>query len=224
MSYCADISFKKIDGSEIGDFFVAIKKAIISSLDVIASANYLFMPSRQVILASTKYTCPDYDSIAFDDKHRLVRAHDIAWVERVFQYRWFYDSEWKLLGVYGVPSNIRPLFDGTVCFQNSCDQDYGMADWKGIEAFEKVFLRWQSASDEEIVEFVRKKYDEDVSSRDLDYERRYLAYQEIWERYAYTLNDDTSVVYISMFGSIYDSLQKEKFLRLCFDTMKKNIL
>lgn len=61
----------------------------------------------------------------------LADTADRYWLEALFTFRFLYWEEHKLLGIIMMPpesaSEKWPL---SVYFQNSCDQDYPLSDWK----------------------------------------------------------------------------------------------
>ena len=87
----------------------------------------------------------DYKELTVDETDL-----DREWFCRVFTHRFFYDDEFGLLGIYGVPTVSRKLFDKTVYFQNSCDQDYDFKDWEGIPEFENIYNKFMGLTVEEL--------------------------------------------------------------------------
>jgi len=214
MSYSAIISFKKIDAEDIQEFFSAIKKTIVANFEAIAKDECCYMPL--VKFHSIDLAGMDYSDVEI--KYPEVGRENSSWVEHIFSYRWFYDKEWKLLGVYGVPEPVKSMFDTTVCFQNSSDQDYRRTEWEGSEEFLRVYDKWQNSSVDTIRTALGDMYSEDEPF-DSGYEKRTLAYKEIWKRYSDSLYDDQSAVYFACF-SYYDCLEKSRFLRECYKQAK----
>ena len=135
MSYSCNISFKQIEADEIYEFFQQFKKAVGEHMKEIAEDNFLWVPYIRHHLSVPEQ---------WSDVSREQRNEAEFWATRgIFSFRYFYDKELKLLGVYSVHDCLQDMFDGTVYFQNSCDQNYRRKDWKGISAFETIFDKWQ---------------------------------------------------------------------------------
>lgn len=211
MSYSAEISFKKIDGKDICKFFSEIKKKIIDNIDSIAEDDFMFSPFAKRLLSSDiRDFCKVVDKTsvrkfyyhAIDTESRLESEVE-CWIEKVFKYRWFYLADMSTLGVYGVPDVVKSLFDTTIYFQNSCDQDYEFEEWNGVTEFEAIAEKWRNKSDEEMLAIDPEYGESDVV--DIDYYRRSLCYEEIWKLIEDTLWNDSNVTYIQMFG-FYDNI------------------
>jgi hypothetical protein len=131
-----------------------------------------------------------------------------------------------------VHSSVQGIFDGTVSFQNSCDQDYERSHWAGIKAFEDIFDKWAAKSDAEMLKWYKEEYNcslyddldrhatpeeaaEEFAQR-LDYARRSAAYKEIWGHYESTLYHDEDALYISLYGS-YEIAPVTGFIKACHD-------
>lgn len=225
MSYNAQISFKSInDLKDIFPFLSRFKQVTIENLDKIAEDEFIFCPISRDYNFTLKST---YREFKYKENEIIVRSE--AWFDRLFKYRWFYNSTFNLLGIYGVPESVENIFDGTCYFQNSCDQDYERIEWGNIEVFEKIYDKWQNVSDEVIINYMKEKgyTDDEIKSDlnyiDLNYYRRTAAYDEIWEPISNTLFDDDSITYLSIFGS-WDIKYKEVFLKDCFEKAEKFFL
>lgn len=204
MSYSAQISFKIIKGDELYSFFQKLKEKITEKIPEIAKDNYIFSPFAR----EPKNT----------DQMQLFQKSE-AWAKTsIFTYRFFYKPEYNLLGVFSIPDSVKDLFDLTCYFQNSCDQDYDFDEWKGISIFEEIAEKWQNSSDEYVKEHYIEKYFafDDEDDFDCDYHRRSFAYDEIWDMCKEYLNDETKVVYLSLFG-FYDISPIQQFISHCHD-------
>ncbi len=208
MSYSATINFKTVREGELYDFLKRIKDACKAKFDEIAEDEYIFMPSI------------NKDYLLKNDSEYAKDQLDRAWMRNsIFSYRFFYIPEHNLLGVFGVPSAVKDIFDLTCYFQNSCDQDYDFEDWNGVPYFEFIAEKWKNATDSEVIEHFRRDrgrdYDEDYAS-DLDYYRRSFAYDDIWKMCETYLYHEEDVVYISMFGG-YEIAEQKGFCKKCRD-------
>ena len=153
----------------------------------------------------------------------------------VFQYRYLYDAERNMLGIYSVPDCVKGIFDGTVPFQNSTDQDYTRDMYAGVAQFEKIYDKWAAKSDTDMLQYYSERTgqslydsydfreraehmsDEQLSayvSKELDYYRRWGAYDEIWNPYESGLEDDRQTVYLSLYGP-YDIMPVKGFIIGC---------
>ena len=218
MSYSCFISFKKMKEKDIIAFFRNFKHTTSERLKEIAVENHGYCPYIRKHL-----TIPE----KFTDISVKERDEAEAWARMsVFQYKYFYDNKNKMLCVYGVPTCMRDMFDGTVYFQNSCDQDYERESWDGVDALLKIFDKWQNYSDAFIKTYYRKKYhenfDEEYDGSDekiaqsLQYFRRTFAYDEIWGMYKNTLYDDEDAIYIALYGG-YEFAKVESFVKYCHE-------
>ena len=206
MSYNCEISFKEISGEDVYDFLLKFKQEAIAHISEIAERNAWYSPLFR------KYSSNNDSTITHE-----LRDETIDWAKlSVFRYRYFYNKKLQLLGMYGVDDSMQSLFDCTVYFQNSTNQDYSFDEWNGVKYFVEVANKWKQTSDEEVKAWHTAEYNEpwDQEDRsytcDLDYYRRSAAYREIWQNFEQTLYDDDSVVYLSLFG-FYDFKHMSKF-------------
>lgn len=225
MSYSCEISFKQMSPTDIIEFQRKFKQHISDHISDIAKDNYSYCPYIRKSL-EVPY---NFSEVSREDKQLAE-----YWARTsVFQYRYFYDTERQLLGMYGVPQCAKELFDGTVYFQNSCDQDYEKDAYDGIKAFETIVDKWQSKTDAEILKDYVDKYGEslydsyDISHASeekreqkfhdaIEYHKRTAAYDEIWESYENTLYNDDNAVYLSLYG-YYDFIKVSQFVKACHD-------
>ena len=198
MSYSCTISFKQISADKVYSFLQNFKKEVTNHLKEIAESNFAFSPIVGV------YRNMGGENVKMTNE---LRSATRDWAAgKVFRYRYFYDATLQLLGVYGIHNSIEHLFDCTVQFQNSCDQDYDYKDWNGVAYFKSIANKWKNTTDESVKEKFKEKYNSEWNSEyasPLEYYRKTFAYEEIWEKFENTLFDDDSVIYLSLFGS-YD--------------------
>lgn len=212
MSYSCTISFKQIPASDVFDFLGAFKKAAYEKLEDIAKENSSFSPIMR--------ECPIGKEFTISDE---IREKTRIWAQAsVFHYRHFYNKELGILGVYGVPDCIQDIFDLTVYFQNSCDQDYNFEEWNGIPLFEEIAAKWKSRSLEEIAKLIDRESDID-DMRDLEktepqYYAKSACYEEIWSHFENTLYDDSAALYLSLFG-FYDIHELNCFVQYTEDAV-----
>lgn len=219
MSYHAEISFKKMEPQDIIPFLKEFKEAYIKKIPEIAKENYPFCPAVRKNLFNSPNSLPELW------KDKLALSECLSWVKDCSCFKYFYDNEFKLLGVISVPKCLKNLFDTSIAFQNYCDQDYEQKAWSGIKEFEDIYVKWITKD----VDEVRKSYNARFEFCDFDkdfpeptkkaerlmYYRRSFAYQEIWKRYESELWDEADAIHLSLFGG-YELGQLYKFLKLCF--------
>lgn len=210
MSYSCEISFKQISGDDVYEFLQKFKKENINHLEEIAEDNFIYSPiSKKIFKYDDLKEIPD-----------ALKTETEEWAKNnIFKFRWFYNKELQLLGVYSVHKSVQYLFDKTVYFQNSSDQDYERSDWEGIKIFENIFDKWINTSVEDIKKLYDEdeRFDDDFNNEFSDYLRKEYAYKEIWKHFEPTLEDDSSVLHLSLFG-YYDFHPVGKF---CYYVFKK---
>lgn len=156
---------------------------------------------------------------------RLELSECLNWAKDCSRFKYFYDSEFKLFGVVSVPKCLKELFDTSIAFQNSCDQDYEQKVWSGIKEFENIYTKWITKDVDEVIDSYNLEddfcdfnadYPDPIKrSEKLMYWRKTFAYREIWGRYKQETFNDDNAIYLSLFGG-YESSQLYKFLKLCF--------
>lgn len=199
MSYSCEISFKEINPEDVYNFLVALKNKLIDNIENIAKDNYIYAPF-------VRYQHKPYTKL---ENYSDIECNN-SWVKQVFTYRYFYLKEYNLLGIYGLPSSVQHLFNDTIYFQNSTDQDYDLTNWDKIKLFKDVADKWKNCTNNYIIQ--TQDCDEDD---DIEYNRKSGCYSEIWNTYLKdTLFNDNSIVYLSCFGS-YDLLYIHQFLYNC---------
>ena len=207
MSYYCSVSFKKLKPQEIQPFFTSFKKEIIAHLDEIAEANYTY--------------CPFFDEFEKIELTKEVREKMDSWAAKVFRHKFYFELDGTLLCVFGPPKCTEHLFDATIAFQNSCDQDYDFDTWNGIPEFESIVKKWELCSDEDVAKEMAKR-DYDLDSVNYDYYRRSFCYESIFDTYvAKYLYDDYLSMHLSVFGR-YDLLTVRSFCRKCIDLVNKH--
>ena len=220
MSYSCFISFKQLECNEIYSFLKKIKAAAIENMDEIAADEYHYCP-----LCRNELYLPDN----YMDISREKKESSKNWaINCVFMYRYFYDEEHHLLGMYGVTNKLQDLFDATVHFQNSCDQNYDKDDWEGVKLFEETYDRWMSYSKNDIVQKYNEKngdnaWEDEHSDNEeywLDYYRKDMCYNEIWMLFEDTLYYHDNTLYFGFFGP-KDFQEINKFVVQCFKKYKE---
>ena len=214
MSYYCQISFKQIPGDKVYSFLQDFKKKVIEHLKEIAEDNFAFSP----IFKAQPFLLQEFTVT----KELLDETKNWA-INNVFRYRFFYDEKLHLLGMYAIPKSTQHLFDCTIQFQNSSDQDYDFEEWKGIQYFEDVVEKWKNATDEKVKEDYKRRRNEDWTLKycsNLDYYRRSFVYEDIWDNFEYTLFNDEAVVYLTLFGP-YDFQPPRSFAHFVKEKTKE---
>lgn len=247
MSYYCEISFKHIPREEVDDFLRVFKRETTAHITDIAKDNFNYVPyirhsdfaevSKPMTREEWRALPEEQRKALFPRDFRNVDAQTIDnaryWARScVFHHKYCYDKERQLLGVFGVHPSVQGIFDGTVSFQNSCDQDYERVHWEGIPAFEAIFDKWQGKSEAEMLKWYKQEYGtslyDDLErmatpaeaaeqfAYKLAYARRSAAYKEIWDNYESTLYNDEDALYISLYGS-YEIAPVTGFIKACHD-------
>lgn len=218
MSYSCTISFKTINADEIYSFFQQAKKACIDNIESFAQENYAFSPPfkrcswKPIEIDYTEEFCELEESIE-------------TWAKNsIFKFRWFYLKDLNLLGVYTDDKSLKPLFDCTIYFQNSCDQDYEFEEWNGVAAFEQIADKYKNMSDADLAKKYKEKmsdeWDADEHTVDLQYYAKSFAYDEVWNLVEHTLYNDDEALYLSVFG-YYDILHMKRFSKAIIDAINQ---
>lgn len=222
MSYYTTVSFKKILSENIFDFLGEFKKAVISNLNEVAKVSWSHSP-----ISDKKY--PVFEKLQEMDVNVRQNMLDDCepWISKVFRYRVTYIKKYQMLAMFGIPSCLAKMFDGTVSFQNSTDQDYKREEWDDIKDFEDIYDEYQnmSISDfskafESIKETPLTRYLDvndvsEISENELNYTKRSLTYAKIWNLISGVFEDDDSACYISLF-SFYDRETVTLFTYCCY--------
>lgn len=214
MSYYAEISFKKLESQDIISFLKDFKYAYVKRIPEIAKEDYPFCPAVGKNLFN-------FQDLA-EDKLQLSKC--LNWAKDCSRFKYFYDNEFKLLGIVGVPKCLTELFDTSIAFQNSCDQDYGQKAWAGIKEFEDIYAKWITKDTNEIIDsynleddfrdFNTEFLDPVEKAEELMYWRKSFAYREILGRYEREIFDDDNAIYFSLFGT-YESSKLYRILQCC---------
>jgi len=204
MSYSCMISFKTIEANKLYDFFQQLKLKTIEKFPEIAEDNFIFLPSVRNA------------GLLKDANEWILGEINEKWVlDGMFRFRYFYLSQHYLLGVFGIPTALREMFDTTIGFQSSCDQNYDYSYWKGVPIFEELAERWRTVSNEIIISKLFGKIDEELDrDGNFEYWRKTFAYEAIWGMIEDYLFNDTSCVYLSLFGG-YELNHIQRFIYLC---------
>lgn len=220
MSYCVEISFKQIKPENIISFFKTFKENYVIKIPEIAKEKCMFCP---VVAENLHFPA----SLKELRKDKFETLNCLSWANNCSRFKYFYDKEFGLLGIIGVPECLTEMFDTTIVFQNSSDQDYDQGIWSKIKAFEDIYIKWITKDVDEIVDLYNaqlgfsfdKEYPDVIErSEGLIYWRKTFAYQEIWQRYQEVFNN-TESIYFSLFGPCEISLYK--FLQCCLEEATK---
>lgn len=212
MSYYCQISFKTIEANEVYSFFQELKKATISHLKEIAKENAFYCPAERL---------SDYANLP----KSVAWGLDRSWAYRCFTYRYFYLPQHKLLGVFGLPTQITGLFDCTVEFQNSCDQNYEYEEWNGVPLFEGIVSDWKATTAEALKQKFKencgcdfdeeyKKCSEEELEEKYDYWRKSFVYGVIWSMFEEYLENDSEALSLSLFNP-HETATMGTYTRLC---------
>jgi hypothetical protein len=146
----------------------------------------------------------------------LADTADRYWLEALFTFRFLYWEEHKLLGIVMMPpENASEKWPLSVYFQNSCDQDYPLSDWKegNIPFFANAAAKAENYTAEEI----RAKFDYEIEDENLEYYRRNACYNDIFEALAlepWLYNHCTDVPFVTFaFQGIQSEAERYQYLQ-----------
>ena len=146
----------------------------------------------------------------------LADTADRYWLEALFTFRFLYWEEHKLLGIVMMPpENSSEKWPLSVYFQNSCDQDYPLSDWKegNIPFFANAAAKAENYTAEEI----RAKFDYEIEDENLEYYRRNTCYNDIFEALAlepWLYNHCTDVPFVTFaFQGIQSEAERYQYLQ-----------
>lgn len=234
MSYSCLISFKKLNPADIIPFLVSFKKSCTKHLKDIAQDEYGYCP-----FIRNSLTVPDnFTDITVEERQKAQ-----AWAHELFKFKYFYNTELGLLGVFGVPAPLTVLFDGTIPFQNSTDQDYEREMYNGITQFDAIFCKWMTMPDADFREEYAKRKNEsfddyiatwhpEILNNEIKieqkkaYYKRTFCYEEIWSRFEKHLWNDEQNIFFSVYGP-YERQEVMRFVKHCYDAQvetQKNYL
>lgn len=186
--------------------------------------EYTQSQMTEKIIRDNRYYIPSVRTgYIADEESKSRRANVLAdtadryWLEALFTFRFLYWEEHKLLGIIMMPpesaSEKWPL---SVYFQNSCDQDYPLSDWKegNIPFFMNTVAKAENYTEEEI----RAKFDYEIEDEDLEYYRRSTCYNDIFEALALELwlyNHYTDVPFVTFaLQGIQNKAEQYRYLQL----------
>lgn len=146
----------------------------------------------------------------------LADTADRYWLEALFTFRFLYWEEHKLLGIVMMPpENASERWPLSVYFQNSCDQDYPLSDWKegNIPFFANAAAKAENYTAEEI----RTKFDYEIEDENLEYYRRNTCYNDIFEALAlepWLYNHCTNVPFVTFaLQGIQNEAERYRYLQ-----------
>lgn len=209
MSYSCTISFKQIKSETIYPFLQSLKKEAEKIAPDVAKDEYIWSPiyrwmgydeeKEKIIKEETFFK-------AHSEEIVKIERENENWVLKLFTFRWYWDFEKEVLMVYSLPKQLQSLFDNTVGFQDSCDQDYEFEEWSGIKYMEEIAMKWKCLPDETIISKYKERYSypgEEIIESDIDinYYRKSFCYEDIWDRIEWTLYNDDRIVYLCLFSN-----------------------
>lgn len=231
MSYYCTASFKKINSlKEFEDFLSLLKKEACDKEIVkkIIERNIFYCP-----LSKPHLSCY-YKKITKEEAYRCDELE--YWLTRIFTFKFTFietlnDEPFNYLCMLGIPDELQHLFDGSICFQNSCDQNYDKSAYCDIPEFNKIYDYWTiKARDEKVFSYLRRAEDDSEEYKDAliyflntknhDYERKCAAYKMIAEPVEGLLYDDKTTTYIQLFRYFDNTLELGKYKDACLSMFK----
>lgn len=212
MSYGFDMGFAQAN---------SLQKAMTIALEY--TRSQMTEKNIRKTIRDNRYYIPSVRTGYIADEESKNRSADVLadtadryWLEALFTFRFLYWEEHKLLGIIMMPpessSEKWPL---SVYFQNSCDQDYPLSDWKegNIPFFANVAAKAENYTAEEI----RAKVDYEIENEDLEYYRRSTCYNDIFEALAlesWLYNHCTDVPFVTFaLQGIQNEAERYRYLQ-----------
>ena len=129
--------------------------------------NLMYIPSRRYTTHVTPFS-------------------DANWAHQLFTLRFVYWEDKKVLGlVMNDPQEcgLDSFFHRSIYFQNSCDQDYDLNEWRGIcRWFSDIATDHVGMTAQDLLKKGRwNDYTEEELNEDLDYHIRSDAYKEVFD-------------------------------------------
>lgn len=113
----------------------------------------------------------------------LADTADRYWLDALFNFRFLYWEEHKLLGIVMIlPESVSEKWPLSVYFQNSSDHDYPLSEWK--EGNIPFFVNAAAKAENYTTEEIRAKVDYEIEDDDIGYFRRSICYDDIFEALA----------------------------------------
>ncbi len=179
MSYGFDLNFKA--GCDMGDAFAVAHAAS----EAVYRNRKQFLESEDVFIPSVRYP-------SLRDDHQLARAENRLWLEKLMKMNFIFWPQYGLLALVGAgwPKEALRDFDASVCFQNSCDQDYDFSEWKFLpHPLQNIVSECRGGDVETVKKYLnlgRERYpmeieqEELASEESLAYYRRSAAYNGVY--------------------------------------------
>ena len=150
------------------------------------------MPEKNIrkTIRDNRYYIPSVRTGYIADKESKNRRADVLadtadryWLEALFTFRFLYWEEHKLLGIVMIPpESVSEKWPVGIHFQNSCDTDYPIFRWEegNIPFFTNAVAKAKNYTAEEI----RARFDYEIDGENLEYYRRRVCYDDIFEALA----------------------------------------
>lgn len=183
MSYYIDISFHKAENKlEAFELAQATMKAISDNALKYLEDTMCYSPLTRM---ETKKE--DYDSWLWMKYEESVRLANRLWIRNVYNFRFMWWPEYKLLGVISCSGFISHLGWKTVHFQNGTDQNYPYEDWTDIcPLFDELIEKSKNIPDANIISKMdsisREDYDTpERIAKYCDYHRKWAMYESVFD-------------------------------------------
>lgn len=174
-------------------------------------------------IRDNRYYIPSVRTGYFADEESKNRRADVLadtadryWLEALFTFRFLYWEEHKLLGIVMIPpESVSEKWPLSVYFQNSCDHDYLLSEWK--EGNIPFFVNAAAKAENYTTEEIRAKFDYEIEDENLEYYRRNTCYNDIFEALAlepWLYNHCTDVPFVTFaFQGIQSEAERYQYLQ-----------
>ena len=183
MSYYIDISFRKVENKlEAFELAQETMKAIAAHAPDYLEDNMFYSPLSRI---ETKKS--EYDGWLWMKYEESVRQANRLWIRNLFNFRFMWWPEHKLLGVISCSGFMNPLGWKAVHFQNGTDQNYPYEDWENIcPFFDELIEKSKNIPDSVFIEKMdsisREDYDTpERIAKYCDYHRKWAMYESVFD-------------------------------------------
>lgn len=162
MSYGIEIYFKQLKKGESPlNFAIQVKDSV--------------MLNHEHVINSNKGHVPSHNGLFWEDDGDKFHANetDEFWLYQLFSFSFMYWKKYNLIGMIGfdMDKQTEGLFNQSVYFQDSTDQDYELSEWGDkIDIFNKIIARNQK-------QLEKRK----TRTKDVLYNFRSRIYKEIYK-------------------------------------------
>lgn len=176
MSLYANVAIKRLDNiSQLSAFIAELKKAAIRNINKIVEECAGSLIFRKQVTENL----PEL----------IYKQFLLDYIQKKLTFTCFWQEDLKCLCFVGYSFSVWfcEQFDDVIGFTDAVDQDWDFEDWEGTDFAEAACRLVEAMTDEEVMDYATRRFgkffiDEDnVEPEDLDYWRRVIAYNKIYD-------------------------------------------